>query len=398
MNKLLWSAALIISSQAFAASEHPLRTLSLDSGYLLNSSRAFWTFGKEVDGAVSTGFDAIDSTFVGDFMLGRVALGGAFYLAWNHFEYGYFVANHEMGHGAHFHSVKGAPVYRWQDGAAQNNIFSFWASGFTQYNNGAQTLSSYSLGYAPENIDLMIVAGGMNNSNEYAEFVEDQITYGGGGHLVQYMGYVRGKLDASEYVDRTDGGLSGDVAEVLSYYSGLGYSISASDLKTGSLVSRWASSTHWAFVWGALQYTFKGEPDVKPFFLGPLKLPDVSHYSTTRGVSYKVRSGLRTSTSFLPLSLEYVYKGDATIEASLGYRASGTGQGPSRFGLEFSANSKGGLGLKGDLTFGLSQSLLLSVGSSFYTHNSLVGERRIAQYLSGGGSGFEAWSRVAFHY
>lgn len=376
-----------------AANEHPIRSLSIDSGYLTNSSRAFWKFGQDVDGAVSTGFDGLSSTFLGNFFLTRLLLGGAFYMGWNHLEYGFFVANHELGHGSHDAAIGATPTYQWQNGSPQKSIFAFWATGFSQYNNGAQTFASFSS--SPTNYVPLITASGMNNSNEYAEFIENQIAYGGGGHILQYIGYARGKTDASQYYNNTNGGQSGDPAEVVSFYESQGYNISAKDMKTGSLVARYLSATHWAFLRGAIGYIFSGNPLVRGPFLGALKLPDVSHYSTAHGVSYKIRSGLRSNSGFIPVALEYVYKGDSMIEGSLGYRASAANA-TSGYGFELSASSKGGLGVSGDYAFGLSSNLGFNIGASLYTNNSLNGNRRIAKYQGNGG--YEAWARANWNY
>lgn len=379
--------------------ENPISTLSVDSGYFQDSARAFWRFGQEVDGVVSTGFDYINSTFVGDYILTRLVLAGVSYWQWNRLEYGFFVANHELGHGARFYSIGGTPIYHWNDEPWLGNIFSFWAGGFTRFGSGAQATSSTALTspHIPPHSTFIIAAAGMNNSAHYAEFIEDQITYGGGGHLLQLPGYFRAKRDAATYVEITDGGQSGDVANVIADYAARGYSISPNDLRTGTLVARWLSSTHWIFLVSAFKYAFKSDPMVNAFYLGNYRMPDFSHFITSRGVSYKIRSGYKAGTNYYPLSLEYVYKGSPTLEVNFGYR-NGLNSQQNTLGYELSVNSVGGFGATVDTTLYQTPTLDFTMGTSLFTYKSLQGERLIGRYFGGGIAGYELWARLSYDY
>ncbi len=373
--------------------KNPISTITLDSGYAFDSARAFWRFGQEVDGAVATGFDLLSSTFLGDFLLTRAVLGGVFYWQWNKLEYGYFVANHELGHGARFYAVHGTPVYRWNEEEWLSHIFIFWADGFTRYGDGAQATSDtqYTTQYLPEDFDSYVSAGGMNNSTLYAESIEDQITFGGGGHILQYPGYVRAKEDAATYVDNTDGGQSGDVATVLSDYTLKGYNISANNIKQGSLVSRWASATHWMFIASAVKYLFKADPMVSAFYFGKIRAPDVSHFLTGRGLSYKIKSAYKDDAVIYPFAVEYVYNGDSTLELSFGLRN-------KQFGLLTLVNSLGGYGLNADYAVTKTDLLEFTLGASYYSDKSLAGSRLIGRYLEGAVAGYEAWGRLSYNY
>jgi hypothetical protein len=380
--------------------KNPISTLSVDSGYAFDSARAFWNFGQEIDGVVSTGYDALSSTFIGDFILTRAALAGVSYWGWDRLEYGFFVSNHELGHGARLYSYGWNPSYRWGEEAWLSNIFTFWSQGFTRYGQGAEATSLDPLtgDSVPDEYLIATIAGGMNNSAQYAEYIEDQIAYNGGGHILQYLGYVRAKEDAASYVDNTNGGQdAGDVFNTINIYQSKGFAITAQDLKTGSLVSRWASSTHYLFFVGAFNYLVKGNPKVNPFFLGGFKLPDLSHFITSRGISYKIRSGLKTGSGYFPVAVEYVYKGDTTVEASLGYRT-GRAAGSQEYGFHLLANSKGGYGLSSDAKVFKTESTNVTLGASYYSEALLVGERLTGRYLSGGSGGYEIWGRLSYDY
>jgi hypothetical protein len=397
-SKLLVLAAFFFSVRADAEERNPIRSITLDTGYFQHSARAFWRFGQEVDGAVSVGFDAL-SEGVGSSALARLLIGGAFYWGWNRLEYGFFVANHELGHGQRFYSVGGTPRYTWQgSGVSQANALALWAQGFTQYNNGAYTSSGANLRYAPPDIAFIISAAGMNNSNQYAESIEDQITYGGGGHILQYVGYARAKEDGAEYVKRSIPGREGDdVQDTLRALNAKGYGISTSDIRTGSLVAHWASSTNWLFFLGALRYALHGDPIVKGAYLGSIKLPDISHYLSTRGASYVIRSGLNLGDVFIPMNLEYVYKGQQVAEATLGWRTL-KDKSPNTLGLNVTLNSDAGYGLSGDISRGLSSQSELGFGASYYSQKSILGERLIHHYAAGGTSGYDLWARVSAKY
>lgn len=386
------------------------RTLSVDSGYLvsLTSDRAFWNFGIEFEYLGSAAFDWVGQVpFVGDNILGRALWGGGFYLLWRYPQYSFFVANHEHGHGSRIVAIGGPVEYAWDDGSAPvGNIFSFFAQGMTRYNTGAYAASGgFTTSANIPDWDLVIVANGVNNSASYAEALEEEVKTQGG-HFMQYIGYVRAKEDAADYIRVTQAGgtsstgAEGDMAVVADYYAFLGYSISLDDIKQGSLVSRWASATNWSYLYGAMRYVIDGDPTVRPFFVGAVKVPDVSHFLTRKGLSYKLRSGLRMGETMFPFAIEYVYKGDAAVELTLGYQKlfQATALRKGFYGIDGVLNANGSFGViaHGDVPVG--STMLASLGASFFESGGLLAERRLAKALGDGKFGYEVWGRFSILY
>ncbi len=164
-----------------------------------------------------------------------------------------------------------------------------------------------------------------------------------------------------------------------------------------SLVARWASSTNWLFLVGAFRYLLYGDPIVKGVFVANYKLPDFSHYLGTRGASYVLRTGLHGNDTFIPFNLEYVYKGHKSVEATVGYRAI-QGESKNGYGVSIALNSDGGYGLLGDASIGISKSVSLGFGLSYFSQKSMLGERLIQRYISSSSGGYDLWAKVSAKY
>ena len=402
----IFGILLLTNSAAFAESTQPDRTFSVDSGYLTSryAARAFWNFGIEFDYLGAQAFDSIaNHTPIQSSALLRGLWGAATYFGWRYPQNSFFVSNHEFGHAAGLVAAGGTPSFGWDDGSARSSsIFSFFVKGFSKYGRGADTTGSYASA-TPTDWDFVIGMGGVNSSASYSEALEDEVQIRGG-HILQYIGYVRGKQDTYNYVRATQAGLSngivGDMATIKSYYDTKGYGISLNDMKAGSQASRWASATHWAYIWGALQYALKGDPTVRPFNLMGFKLPDFSQFLTRKGLSYKIRSGFRGTDTWIPLSIEYVYKGDQEFEFGTGYNKlfNLTAKRRGRYGVDAFFNSNGSYGtiLHGD--FPLSNRLTASAGASFFKSDLLIGAREIASLMSNPSGGYEVWARLSAIY
>lgn len=389
----------------------PARTLSFDSGYSLGikSQRGLWNFGTELEGLGSYGFDFVSKNFwMGNTLLTRAAWGAAAHIGWKRVQYNFFVTNHEYGHGMRLSARGGFPDYRWSDGSNQvtENIFIFFARGFGKYNLGASSAGLTNLSYSvPSDYNAVRAAAGMNNSSLYSEALEDNVLLGSA-HALEYQAYVWGKNDTSRYVDtnrdnlEAETGILGDVEAMRNYYDSQNFNISFDKMKLGSQISRWASSTHWAYLLGAIRYVAHGEPTVKPLMIGSIKLPDLSHFLTSQGLSYKLRSGLLSEGTWIPLTLEYVYVGRFTTEFSAGYYSL-MALSSNRKGLrgaELFANSRGKAGLKARWDLPVGTGFLTSLGGAFFQAGSLAGEREIARYTTSGSVGYDLWLRLSMMY
>lgn len=402
--KLLLAGLMLLTVfQAQAKSRRFDRTISIDSGYYpgFSSIRSFWNFGIEFDYAGSKVFDWVDNTRVGEHPLGRFILGAVAHFGWSYPQYSFFVANHEFGHGTRAISAGGAARYIWNGSSLESrNIFLFFGDGLFRHGQGAATL--YRDVDGPWNWSGVIAAAGMNNSMSYAEALEDEVSQQGG-HIFQYVGYVRAKEDASVYVDSVrqlnDPDASSDIRAVRESYANLGYNISDSHMKLGSQLSRWLSATHWAYLWSATQYVWKGDPTVRPFSYAGFKAPDLSHFFTPKGLSYKLRSEYRDGADVFPFSLEYVYEGKKEVEVGLGmnrfFRLSPGRKGRYGGNAYVNFNCSIGFNLHGD--FPLSKIFVASAGASLYQTKTLIGSRQLGVLLNNS-LGYELWGRISALY
>jgi hypothetical protein len=401
-------SALLLHGAASAEGFQGTRSLSFDSGYVpsLTSNRAFWQFGIEFEGASSLVFDGLDQVGLGSSLLTRSGLLLGTYLFWPLVQESYFVANHELGHGSRMVAMGLEPYYVWRSkGTANRNIFSFFIQGLGAGSAAYANADAGNLSVTPpDNWSASITAGGMNNSAMFAEALEDHVLLGDG-HIMEYIAYTRAKEDAANYVQNSESGDTGgtdesnDVKNILSHYAGRGFNITGSNIEAGSLLSRWLSATHWSYVIGAVRYVVVGNPSVPQPVIGSLKLPDFSHYLMYEGLSLKVRTAIVATTAQFPLEVEYVYKGDAVLEVSAGYRglrelARGR-KGVNS--LQLYANSKGAFGAKAQRDSPLGERLVGSLGASVYQSNLLEGQRNIARFASTN-LGYEAWGRLSWIY
>jgi len=385
------------------------RSITLDSGYIENraSNRAFWNFGLDYEGLGAWTFDGIsEKTFVGNSPFGRVLLSAGYYFGWQYAQEPFYVSNHEFGHGTRSTAVGANPYYTWNNsGIAHDNIFEFFIEGFSTRGGAFATTPAGAINVSPpDNWSFASTAGGVNNSAMFAEALEDQINIGSG-HILEYIAYVRSKQDAYNYVLATQSGASfgsggtGDVDNLISSYSSRGIDVSYNDIKTGSQVSRWLSSTHWAYLYSTFEYISKGSPKVQPLQIGYFLIPNVSHYLMYKGLSYKVRTALVDPKFVMPFEVEYVYRGERVLEISTGfYRIKDiTKSHNGSMGGQIFVNSSGAFGVKAKGDFVLGKTSVFSVGGSAYQSNLLEGERTISTYANTN-LGYEIWGAVGYWF
>jgi hypothetical protein len=348
----------------------------------------------EYEGLGSGIFDLVSNkTFVGSSPVGRVPWLVAMYLGWSYLNYGFFVGNHEVGHGSRMVSLGASPRYYWEGGVNHASIFTFLLEGFARYDqrgfaNGSGGSVAVSL---PSDWGITITAGGMNNSMNFAEALQDEIFYDGG-HVNQLAAYVRAKRDAFDYAKYTTTAVSNDVMANVSQWQAKGYSITSNDIAAGAAVSALASFSTYAYAWSALRYFWNGDAKVEPFAIGGFRLPDLSFFQNRYGLSYRLRSAYHTGATAFPWSLEVVYKGQFAAEASFGIRILQ----PVLLVQAFASTMPGG-GLRVMKQFGGPTGISFSIGGSAFTLASLEGERNLG-FIVSPGLGLEGWGRLAWGF
>jgi hypothetical protein len=391
---LLLAFALLFSSTAFAA-EKSARTVSIDLGYIpqLTNNRAMWNLWLEYEYLGSSLFDWVDDKAMGESFLTRLVWAGAAGYLWPKTNYSLFVANHEYGHGAREASLGGVPYYTWNGGGRHISIFSFILQGFGQYGNGAYAESQGNSITPAADWIMNTAAGGMNNSMMFAEHLEDEVYYNTG-HPLQAAAYMWAKSDPRNYADSTDQGFAGDLSNLLTYWNAKGYGISSRDVRTGSYVALAASFTSWTYVYSGLRYVATGDPQVHAWSVGAFKLPDISFFQNRRGISYRLRTGIRDGKRTFPISVEYVYKGTPTLELSFGIRNQDPIGGVQKTGSLMQAylSTAGGGGVRFAKDFASGSSSFFSAGAGAFTAQSLEGERVLSRMLTSK-LGVEFWGR-----
>lgn len=394
LSGVLWS--VVVARPAYAEKQKAARTFSLDLGYVpaLSNNRAMWNLWLEYEYLGSAIFDlGGNSALLGQTAPTR-ALWAAIGYLWYTQNYGFYVANHEYGHGARLTAMGFTYNYAWNGSGQVSSIFPFILQGYGHADDGAATIPVSGGGVsAPSDWLITVSAGGMNNSMMFAEHLEDEVAFNTG-HINQIGAYYRAKRDAKNYATATDQGFSGDLSALIGYWNAKGYSISTANVATGSMVALFGSFTTWAYVWSVGRFIAGGDPNVEAFRVGSFKLPDLSFFQNRNGLSYRLRSAIDLgSNASLPVSVEYVYRGSATVEASVGLRQSEGVAGIRKAGslVQGYLSSAGGFGIRAAKDFDTGGSLF-TVGGGLFSVDSLEGERTVSRLLSAS-FGLEFWGR-----
>jgi hypothetical protein len=375
-------------------------TFSLDTGYIpaISSTRAMRNFAFEFQRFGDHGFDWLNGTFLGSGAFGRslLLLGGTS-IAWGLIYSPVWIANHEMGHGAHAQAMGGSmrAQYAWANGRLNDNIFSFIADGYNHLGETAYTASSGIASNSPPNWGTAVHAAGMNNSMMLAETFEDEV-FAGRGNVNQVLHYYVSKLDGYSYAHTNEFGGGGDANNVVNDLNGRGINASKKDMANGSMFSFLASSTSYAYIWGIVNYVGTGDTTVSSFKVGDFKLPDISFFQNRNGFSYRMRSALTKEDANIVFSAEYLWKGIHETELSAGYRWLRSKDHGGGLAQVFACTT-GGLGVRGEKMFLLGPNSLGTLGASAFSVNSLEGEREIT-ILTSNKMGGEVYARWSFLY
>ena len=387
-----------LTLNAWAAKQKAPRTLSIDSGYVpqLATYQSMNHLWLEFEGLGTAIFDGVGENFyLGKTFPTRALWVLVEYYLWPYANYTFFVANHEIGHGARVTATGGVPRYSWNGSTDGISIFPFIFKGFTRYGDGAFTTGT-SVYFYPTDWTTVADAGGMNNSTHFAEALEDDVYYNTG-HILQSRAYYTAKMDAYNYAKSTNGTTTGDVNNLLNIWSARGYSITTDDIKRGALISLLGNFTTLAYAWSIVRYIGMGDPNVNSLSAGSLKLPDLSFFENRYGISLRARSALHSGKIYIPFSIEYLYKGTPQLEISLGYRnVSGAVSGHKLASqIQGYMSSKLGVGVRGTKEFSLGRSSFFTLSGSVFHVNSLEGERTLGRLVSNT-LGAEATGRYSY--
>lgn len=394
------------SANAQAKKQIPKRTISIDSGYIppLTSNHSMWNLQTEFNYLGTGLFDlGSNSPLIGSNFFTRMIWMLGMEGFWFLISVPVNTAQHELGHGARAVAIGGSPQYYWAGSSSTPSILPFMLQGIIGFKSGlAYTSYSSSSSTQPTDYNYAVGMGGMNNSMMYAEAVEDEVYYNTG-HILQYPSYLLGKLDTYMYSKNTRTGATngGDVTNLMNYWSAKGYGVAYSHLETGSLVSTFASSTNFSFLWSLFKYIGTGDPTVHAPTIGSFKIPDFSSFQYRRGISVRSRFAIGggSSKTYYPMSIEYVFKGSPAIELSFGIRDLTPMAGVLKTGSLWQAFlcSAGGGGIRWMKDFASGSSSFFTLGASLFNDQSLEGERNAGRFLTKNIGG-EFWAKWTTTY
>ena len=411
--------AILIFLFSFSSASTALaqqKRFNIDLYYLpyFESTRAITDFGQSVldlEGSLHDGIG--DVTGLSSNFLFRAIYG----ISWLYLPgFQYYLNNslklmmHEYGHGARIAAAGGVPYYSYFGGSGTHfHFLTYYLQGFVSGWNGGYTTSSgttFSPSIYPSYWNGVVAMGGVNNSTTFAESMSDH-NYYIGGHYSHAFVYINSKLDAYYYALDTyqntlgfPSGVVGDMANIENYYSGQGIGVSLNDIWTGAMNSVLFSAGTYSYALGTLKYIFGKDPVVRALELGPIRLPEVSHYLTSQGLSYRVGSGIHSDQTYIPFSVEMVYKGRTVYEAALAvrkYKDNNPKNPRGYYELGFVANTLGGIGGHYKKEIDAGPNTLIELGAILHHYQTLLGERTTTG-INFGPFGFELIASLAKTY
>jgi len=322
------------------------RTLSFSTGYLTdsknlnmgNSNQAMAGFFEEVNEGLGYGFDALAQTGWAQRNAGWfLFLSNALAAVWSNGAIG--TAYHEFGHFTRFKALGyQAPYFEVGTegkGTKYKNVFSYFTALLLKPGEGGATASGdkwkvnpsfnspddlnnaqqghnsrapFSFGMA-RIINPLVVFAGVNNAMYLSERIAER-TYNEGSHLIEGWAYLDGRLQSLVYSlddkNKKNPG-KGDMDLMIDHYKLAGISVNKARINQANLIAFFGSATTWAYVSGWFDYSVGGSGRVDALEYKGFRLPDISAYFLTQGISYRVASGYRISdTLHIPVSVEFV--------------------------------------------------------------------------------------------
>ncbi|MDH4121145.1 MAG: hypothetical protein OEV94_05510 [Deltaproteobacteria bacterium] len=373
-----------------------IRSASLDSGYMEIANRPMLHFGMEYHQALTLADEAVEKIpLLGTTSTGRLLWVAFGFSIWQPLNAPYQVSIHEWGHATRVHamgySFTLAPLNHPTE--TYDGFFPYFLAMFSHANEGGVTSWT---GTPYPGVPADILNGtpgmaGMNNQMAMSEYIEDTI-YHVNGHYTYLYPYIYGKLSAYSYVQATRGELNpspgNDVVNVMNFWQTKGYAISMGDLETANLRAVFLSGTFWSLMNAGSGHINWLDPVARPLEWGPVRIPDLEAYLTTRGLSHKIKTGLRFGNWSFPIAYEQVYLGGYGEEYTLGARWA------NAFGLEDTTLAHTRIGTNAET---LIRWRFVTLGYNLYDGMSLHGERNAISWQRGRWSD-EIWARVSYRY
>lgn len=398
-----------------AVSQPMRRSLSINSSYF----KKFYTNTQMADVGLETmqGYSFFSHKLEGllpQNKMARVALRSATLFGNWHVSVAFGVAYHELGHatrvGAYGRNYKFGGTLT--DATVEENGF-FQHYGRLLLSGGllskTASVHTYDAKFEPaerKNLtgtdlarylakqELIIHAAGVNNQMAFAERLADE-AYEGDGHWTFALAYFRDRSWSIAYGRRVP---SYDMDRVFGSYDQLGILASKSQVNTAHLLAALlVSGSTYRYSRGLYHYLRDGSHSpIGAYEFHNVRVPETSVYLTSRGISYKVKSGYRFKDGLLlNAGLEYVAHGDHSGELTLGLAK----KVESLRSAKLRGNVIVGSGIDAEINASLPLNNRSSVGMGLghYSSKTLYGERNVPS-LEHGPSSTMLWVKMSLNY
>lgn len=379
------------------------RRLSLSNGYVddFNSnegmmnlplcSTQFYSFGFDTVSQLTRGLGGRLAMVLGDLVIHMPYLGEQFNEEDSNWflkekDWPYWVAIHEFGHARALraYTPKSFKGYRNKANGGgetiENSALSYYLGSikFMGANDIAKTLGDEVSVKHPSRL-LQIYAGGLNNESRLSKTLADTV-YQHNGHIAYFGPYLKGRMAAVYYVSQTTE--DGDIGGIGRYYKNNHAGFNLDQIQYGGWVSLLCSASTYMFLKGYWEFIQTGNPVVSTFTCKGVRLPDVSFYFTSEGLSLEVVTGYQWSDQlWFNLGVETVYYPEfkaVELTPSIRYILPTHQHGNFEFNVGSVINFKGNLAFRGSVEwrdpinpFALSMTLI------HHNVNTYVGERNI---------------------
>jgi hypothetical protein len=382
------------------------RALSFDWGYLKKNqnNQSIGNFFVEFFQGWSWVFDSINSLslFEKNFSARGVLLLAQGFLTYWLSEAGIRGAYHEFGHARASRAFGGRPTFHEKKGdRGFGNVFSLFTKKIFK-RHPAEALTTYYLpNLTPPSYmtkmdrNIILMASGVNNVMYFSSLLADEV-YRHNGHILDAIPYFTGKMDAYRY--NVSNEPSSDITALTSYYASKGFNIGRKDIRRADIISLALSGSTYAYILGIWDYVKqgRGKERVTPLEFWGIRLPEVSAYFGTRGISYHIQSAYRINpTLYIPFGYEFVFKGGRGHEFTVGVAKNF----PSFYHLTVKGNVRLGSGIGGNasLSIPLTKRGCLSGGVSVLNARQLFGERHMTTFKEKPRV-IRGWFRLSFVY
>lgn len=243
---------------------------------------------------------------------------------------GFTTAYHELGHAMR-NSAVGYDYYfgisdvnMYHDMLVHNkNFFSFlFDTTFVRPLKGGYTMPIINSTEREAKTDLIISAAGINNETYFQEKVIERNYLNNNLNISNFLYFISSKIGNIRYVissKKYENNLSYDPNSVLINYRLLNINVDRDDLIKSFAISILSSQFTYSFLYSIFSGEYYKQHRVEPLKYKSFFLPDIFPYMTSKGISYRIKSGYKYSDNLsFRFGIEFITIGNYTQEFIFG--------------------------------------------------------------------------------